>query len=61
MLQLKSTVLFIVIGPKMPDLPAGLLIVRYRNLEYQPKRAIPSIENVFVFFEREYIVHYKTK
>ena len=25
---------------------------RHRNLEYQPKRAIPSIENVFAFFER---------
>ena len=36
-------------------------IVRHRNLEYQPKRAIPSIENVFAFFERGYIVDYKTK
>ena len=37
------------------------LLVRHRNLKYQPKRAIPSIENVFAFFERGYIVHYKTK
>ena len=37
------------------------VIVRHRNLEYQPKRAIPSIENVFAFFERGYIVDYKTK
>ena len=36
-------------------------LVRHKNLEYQPKRAIPSIENVFAFFERGYIVHYKTK
>ena len=36
-------------------------IVRHRNLEYQPKRAIASIENVFAFFERGYIVHNKTK
>ena len=41
----------------------SVLVVRHRNLEYQPKRAIPSIENVFAFFERGYIhvVHYKTK
>ena len=38
-----------------------LTIVRHINLEYQPKRAISSIENVFAFFERGYIVHYKTK
>ena len=37
------------------------IIVRHRNLEYQPKSAIPSIENVFAFFERGYIVHFKTK
>ena len=37
------------------------ILVRHRNLEYQPKRAIPSIENVFAFFERGYTVHYKTK
>ena len=36
-------------------------LVRHRNLEYQPKRAIPSIENVFAFLETGYIVHYKTK
>ena len=37
------------------------LIVRHKTLEDQPKHAIPSIENVFAFFERGYIVHYKTK
>ena len=37
------------------------LIVRHRNLEYQFKRTLPSIENVFAFFKRGYIVYYKTK
>ena len=35
-------------------------IVRHRNQEYQPKRAIASIENVSAFFEKGYIVNYKT-
>ena len=36
-------------------------IVRHGNVEYHPKYAIASIEDVFAFLEREYIVHYKTK
>ena len=33
------------------------ILVRHRNLDNQPKRAITSIENVFAFFEKGYIVH----
>ena len=36
-------------------------VVRHGNVEYHPKYAIASIEDVFAFFERGYIVHYKTK
>ena len=36
-------------------------IVRHGNVEYHSKHAIASIEDVFAFFEKGYVVHYKTK